>query len=136
MKTKSNVTVINEKITETNKLFVDRKKSSFEHGREREELIGQAIVAIGKECGIELENPLHMNSKGEYNLIVLKPGQNEMNKTGCGPFGEKFAALLNEFPFRNGILATSGYVQAESGWGWINHFDAEKLVANYVKNEG
>lgn len=87
----------------------------------REELLAQALRTIASDCGVELKEPLHIDSRGEVSVVAQS-----------GQYGEAFAAWLSDYPRRTGLAPTSCAVLPESNWCYINHFNLERLVRAYA----
>lgn len=112
--------------------------SAWDHGKTRENLIGQMLIATAQACGIELRHTgtLWMTSQAEYEITVDPVTSAYRNSRGapCGHFGQAFADLLSTVPTRTGIEAGQNKVLAENGWTRIFHFDAERMVTQFAEN--
>lgn len=109
----------------TQKDFAEGKISSFEHSRKREAALAKGLTAIALNYGVVLQQPLQIDSNGEFSIVAVKEGQDP--RYGCGQFGEKFAAALGK-NWRSGINTADFNMLPENGWCRLNHFEAEKIV--------
>jgi hypothetical protein len=100
--------------------------SSVEHARQRELALGQAVFALGEMHGIAFQQPLHIDSRGEFALVVMPPDGRDPAQ-GTGQYGEAFVGILNGHNPRTGAQPTR-HMSADNGWCRINHFDLERLV--------
>ncbi|MDO8416558.1 MAG: hypothetical protein Q7S87_10155 [Agitococcus sp.] len=110
---------------------VNQALSPVERGHQRGVAIGQALLALAAEHGVALEQPLSIDSRGEFRIFVEAP-------TGPGQpvateqrYGLKFASLLNKHNPRCGTTG-GAHLLASSSWCYLNHFDAERLVVAAV----
>lgn len=118
--------VEDEKLRVASEQFATGLVKSVPFSDVRGACLGVALHELAKHHGVELRGPLFIDSRGEFSLIVNPP--DGKNTTGsCGAFGQEFAALLNQYRPRTGIVA-GAVLEAESGWCWMNHFDVEKMV--------
>ena len=109
------------------------KLSSVAFADLRGNTIAQALKALAADLGVELETPLHIDSRGEFS-IVAKGG----NPPACGKFGEAFSHLLSKHKARTGTPGPNRLHEGD-GWCYLNHFNAEALikdVASLAKREG
>ena len=104
--------------------------SPLEFSREREALLAEGLNEIAEECGIKLQGPLHLNSRGEFPIYVENP-----EGSHCGAYGEQFAALLARHGIRFGQQECN-HASPTNGWGWMNHFAAERMVLAYHAEAG
>jgi hypothetical protein len=105
--------------------FANKEIKSVPYSRTRERLIHEGLIAIALRCDVTLSAP-GIDANGEYRLQALTtPPQGQV----CGPFGD-FAAMLNKHNPRCG-LQPGAHLEASSGWCYINHFDAERLVLEF-----
>ena len=102
-------------------------KSPLEESREREASIAQGLRDLAKQHGITLREPLVIDSNGEFSIQVSNGTDKDGHKDPCGEFGT-FADQLSRHSPRCGFVPTK-YLSPKNGWCRINHFDAEKLVA-------
>lgn len=98
-------------------------KTPLEIARIREHNIASGLLIIATKHGVNLRGPLHINSLGEFSLIADGP-----ETPYCGMFGT-FADILNDHNPRTG-LQSGAHIMPENGWCYLNHFDAERLVAS------
>lgn len=110
--------------------FNTGKIAAYPFSVQRGDLLGKALQCLAASHGVTLETPLHIDSRGEFSIVAL-PADGSSPKLGCGPYGEAFAAILNQHRPRQGI--NPGVVLPESGWCRMNHFEVEKMVLNQAK---
>lgn len=104
------------------KKFHTAEFSPLEHGRAREAAIIAGIEAIAASCGVNLQLPLSIDSRGDISIIAIPDSGN--NKKG---YGKEFADLLTLHQVRCGQFP-GAHMLPENNWGFLNHFAAEKLV--------
>lgn len=104
--------------------FAARELSSLEHSRAREAAISKALTALATMHGVVLQAPLQINSLGEYSITATEPGS--LYTKQCGHYGT-LAEVLNRHNPRCGAYGTTTLLP-ESGWCYMNHFDAERMV--------
>lgn len=97
---------------------------SLDHSRAREKHLAIALRELAKEYGARLQEPLHIDSRGDFSLIALRDGWTNA-LMGTAPFGG-FVELLNQHNPRTGTAP--GRLCEDNGWCYLNHFDAERLV--------
>lgn len=102
----------------------------LEFARVREESIGRALVAVAADCGVTLEQPVQIDSNGEYSVVVKQ----EATYSGWGQaqYGPTLAEVLNQHNPRTGV-APGACMAADNSWCHLNHFAAEALVMDYVQ---
>lgn len=117
------------KLRQANEDFKNGRLSSVAHGNTREAAIIAALTALARSCGVQLA-PMHrIDTRGELH-IVAQDGDKDP-RLGCGHYGKRFAALLTTAKPRTGVV--SGItLDANAGWCYVNHFEAEKLVLRYA----
>ncbi len=92
---------------------------------QRERILAAALDTLAADCGVRLQMPLQIDSRGEFSIVAVhEDGRN--TTYGCGPYGAEFAALLNQHKPRTGTLP--GDVLPENGWCYMNHFEVERMV--------
>ena len=106
--------------------FKEKEISSVAFSRLREAAIAQALNALATEQGVRLEAPLQVDSRGEFRVVALQP-KGGLCWPSTGTFGADFVKLINRHNPRTGIQAGATLLP-ESGWCYLNHFDAERLV--------
>lgn len=119
------------KLTELHKLFRDSKLSSVEFANLRETELGKALLALAKEHGVALEQPLQCDSNGEFSIVALNPNGTPTNM-GAGPFGKEFADLLNQYSPRTGVRP-GATLDERNGWCRMNHFEVEKMILDRLE---
>lgn len=97
--------------------FAAEKISPIQHADARERQIVLALNAMAADYGIDLKQPLRIDSRGEFYLIAK------------GGFGS-MAAFMNQHRPRTGVAAGATLLP-ENGWCYMNHFDAERMVQQY-----
>lgn len=98
------------------------------HSRAREAALCEALVQMAASLGCELDQPISIDSRGELRCITKGRGPWD---AGSGRYGTEFAAWLNSANPRTGV-APGAHLLPESGWCYLNHFEAEKLVQRYA----
>lgn len=121
-----------QKLHDVNMAFSRKEVSAFEHGRQREMALAEALFAAAKEHGVTLQKPLQIDSNGEFRIVAM-PADGGSPDYGCGPFGETFAALLGKFRPRTGIVHMAR-IEPENGWCRMNHFDVEALIGAHASS--
>lgn len=111
---------------ETLKDLPNQGLNPLQFARAREIAIIAGLKNLATSLGITFKTALQVNSNGELLLAVQKEDAGPM-ELACGAFGEKFAALLNQHRPRTGVPGPN-LMCPESGWCYLNHFEAEKLV--------
>lgn len=103
-------------------MFQASELSPLAHGRAREAAICAGIDAIATSFGVTLKRPLSIDSRGDISIVALaEPGKENKG------FGKEFADLLTFHQVRCG-QNPGAHLTPEAGWGFLNHFSAEKLV--------
>lgn len=101
-----------------------KELTPWEIGRLRESKLADGLRALAVRHGIKFREPLHIDSNGEFPLVVI--GTEE---PFCGQYGEKLARIIGAHRPRTGIHAQEGnYMLAENGWCYMNHFDVERML--------
>lgn len=121
-------------LTKANQEFASGELSSLDHSRAREACLSAALDEIAEDCGIKLQGPLQINSRGEFSLVALDPsGRDPL--LGAGQYGEAFANILSRYSWRCGTEAVPAgtKILPENGWCRLNHFEAEKMVTDYAR---
>lgn len=106
--------------------FAQRQIAPVPHSREREALLAKALRELARGFGITLQEPLQINSRGEFSLAVLRADGRDPHHAGTGTWGTEFVDILNRHEPRTGQLP--GVQDAHGGWCWMNHFQVEKMV--------
>lgn len=101
---------------------------SVPHSRQREAALCEALVQMAASLNCMLEHPISIDSRGE--LRVVTKGKT-LREAGSSPYGAEFVSWLNTANPRTGV-APGAHLLPESGWCYLNHFDAEKLVQRYA----
>jgi len=118
------------KLHDTNEAFSRNEITPWEHGRQRESALAEALFAAAQEHGVTLQQPLQIDSNGEFRIVAM-PADGSSPDYGCGPFGETFAALLGKFRPRAGIVHMER-MDPGNGWCRMNHFDVEAMVGAHA----
>lgn len=119
-----------QKLHDVNMAFARKQVSAWEHGRQRESALAEALFAAAQEHGVTLQQPLQIDSNGEFRIVAM-PADGSSPDYGCGPFGETFADLLGKFRPRTGIIHLAR-IEPQSGWCRMNHFDVEAMVGAHA----
>lgn len=116
-------------LTAANAQFKAGQSNSVAHSRLREAAIAQALNALATTQGVRLETPLQIDSRGEFRIVALQPKAG-LCWPSTGTYGSEFAKMLNRHNPRTGVQAGASLLP-ESGWCYLNHFDAERLVLEH-----
>lgn len=101
-------------LNQANADFASGKLKSVQHGDARENAICRAVMALATMLGSEIEPVNYFTSRAEVQIV--------------GNYSEDFANALNTHGNpRTGALP-GAVMTAGSGWCYVNHFDAERLV--------
>lgn len=101
--------------------------ASVPFSRLREEHLATALRELATLHGTALQLPLQINSNGEFSVVALQEGQTSA-RMGSGAYGS-FAEVLNPHRPRCGVFGSPpAQLEERSGWCYLNHFDAERLV--------
>ena len=123
-----------EALQQTHADFKASKLSPLEHSRQREAAITLALEQVALEHGVTLQTPLHIDSRGEYSVVALRPDGRNPAHYGSGLFVNGFNELLNAYNPRCGVSAGATLLP-ENGWCRLNHFDAERLVVAFCERQ-
>lgn len=96
----------------------------------RQDALARSLVALAEEHGVTLQQPLHIDTNGEYRIVAMPDDGSDL-RLGCGRYGAEFAAILNRHGPRCGV-ASGATLQPESGWCRMNHFEVEQMVRAYA----
>lgn len=113
--------------------FLSRELSPIGYKDERETHLASALRAMAECCGMTLEDPLHVNSNGEFSLVVANP-KGPARWYGSPPFGESFASYLTAHHARTGFPGPNT-IDPSNGWCYLNHFDAERMVNAFYDHQ-
>lgn len=117
-------------LTRFKREFAQMKLSPVGYKDLREPALGRAVVAMAKELGVTLQQPIYVDSLGEMSIVALKPAPADPRYDGCAEFGEAFAKALTEHQARTGVQPTT--ISACNGWCRLFHMQAEKMVLAYA----
>lgn len=92
----------------------------------RKQHLAAAVYALAKCFGVSLQQPLQIDSRGDFSVVVMPKEGLPAGHGAAGHFGD-FAAVLNQYQPRTGTVPGSTLC-AENGWCYLNHFSAEKMV--------
>lgn len=123
-----NVEFVNaaKELLEVNARYIAGQIKPVQLGQMRGEVLAKALQALAGECGVQLQAPLHIDSRGEFNIVALP--QNGMSpQYGAGQFGDRFIQLLNSYSPRTGVYGVATLLP-DNGWCYMNHIDVEKMV--------
>jgi hypothetical protein len=107
--------------------FATGKLSSVGHRDAREAALAAGLAAMAEDFGVKLQQPLHVDSRGELRIVALHP-DGRSPSMGCGQFGE-FAEKLSQHQARTGV--TPGRISPENGWCLMNHFDVSRMLMSH-----
>ncbi len=79
--------------------------------------LADGLRALATAHGVTFREPLQIDARGEFALIVERTG-----------YGEKLAALLSRHNARTGIRP-GAMLDALNGWCAMNHFDVERMLS-------
>ena len=113
-----------------NEKFKAGQLSPLEHGRQRGAAIAKALVNMAADCGVKLQQPVGIDSNGEFSIVVEQVRGREW---GNDVLGKLFAEILNQHNPRTGV-APGAIMLPENCWCRMNHFEVEKMVVSYVEN--
>lgn len=117
-------------LKQTNEDFSNGHTSSVAHGHTRSAALCAAVTAMARSFGVTLEPIGCIDARGELSIFAAATATE--GRTRSGRFGGPFATLLSESNVRTGIRPPA-HLASESGWCYINHFDAEKMVLRYAE---
>lgn len=117
-----------EALDAVNKAFAAGQLSSVEHSRKRESALCEALVQMAQSLGCDLELPISIDSRGELRIVTKGKG---LREAGSGQYGLAFSEWLNTANPRTGVQP-GAHLLPESGWCYLNHFEAERLVQRYA----
>jgi len=63
--------------------FVLGDISSLEHSRQREAALASALVAVAEDQNVLLQEPLHIDARGEYSIVALKAAGSNRSFFSC-----------------------------------------------------
>ena len=90
----------------------------LQESQRREDALREGLRSLAASEGIEFEGGLHIDSNGDFNLVVS-------NHRGFGP---RIAALLNlSGGARTGIFPTR-HLLPTNNWCRLNHFAAQSIL--------
>lgn len=112
-----------------NEKFARHEISPVAHAREREAAVAKALRAVAADHQVQLQEPLSIDSNGEFSIIALGD-DGQVTCRGGGRFGDAFAELLTRNRARTGWPGPN-VILGCNGWCRLNHFEAEKMVSTY-----
>lgn len=105
-----------QELRTTAEQFARGEIKALPYSRLREDALGKALDSLAKMFDVELEHPLHIDSRGEFRIVTT------------GSFGG-LAELLNRHSPRTGIRPGAVLLpDTNGGWCYMGHFDVERLV--------
>tara|TARA_B100001105_G_scaffold253545_1_gene247331 strand:- start:1843 stop:2886 length:1044 start_codon:yes stop_codon:yes gene_type:complete len=116
-----------EALIAANEQFAAGKLSPVGHRDAREAALASGLVAMAEDFGVKLQQPLHVDSRGELRIVALHP-DGRSPEMGCGQFGA-FAEKLSQHQARTGVAA--GHIAPENGWCLMNHFDVSRMLMSH-----
>lgn len=122
-----------QQLISANTQFAAGEIKSVPHADLRGAALATALQELATEHGVQLQLPLQINSRGEFSINVL-PDNGQSIQYGCGSYGAAFADILNRHNPRCG-LQPGAILFPESGWCWLNHFDAERMVLSVAQRQ-
>lgn len=111
-----------------NKIFAAGQIKPLQHSDLREKYLSAALNAMAGDFGVKLNQPLQINSNGEYAVTALPKDINH----DAGGFGQELSTVLNRHNPRTGVRPGATLLP-ENGWCYLNHFDAERMVFEYAE---
>lgn len=120
---KQEISTIITSLDDLNDAFSKGNIKSVAHGNSRITLLQKGLEALADAYDFPAD--VRYISTGEF---TFNGNRGKHKESPCAPFGKELANWLNTIPTRTGLEPKQGYVLPESGWLWINHFDAERLL--------
>ena len=117
-------------LLEVKNMWLRGELKPWPYAQERERLLNLSLAALAEDLGSRLKPIGRINVNGEVLISAAPEEEYAKYRDYCGKFGETFAKLLNSCTPRCGI-APGAIMHADSGWCYINHFLAEKMVMSY-----
>jgi hypothetical protein len=117
-----------EALAKANADFKAGKLSSVGFKDLREYYIPEALYQMAALFSIRLKEPLQVDSNGELMIVSV---------TSCAEvpqrvhFSQAYADILNQHNPRCGVQP-GAHILPENSWCRLNHFEAEKMVLNYL----
>lgn len=96
---------------------IDFPGSPWEQGRTREVALAQGLMRLAEKYEVEFEAPLHINSNGEFRLVLA----------GGARFGDELAGILSKYRPRCGVHPTN-HLDGMNGWCYMNHFNVQQML--------
>jgi hypothetical protein len=93
----------------------------------REAALAAGLRRLAKRHGIAFREPLQIDSRGEFPLVVSNGTPKDGPQDFCGQYGEALAAVISRHNPRTGRVPTS-YMSPENGWCRMNHFDVQAML--------
>lgn len=112
-----------------NESFKEGSMTSVAYSLMRSRALLDALRGVVFMHGVELEEPLQIDSNGEVSLIAKNPN-GPASIYGSGHFGKDLADLITEYRPRTG-QAYGANLSPENGWCKMNHFDVERMVVDF-----
>jgi hypothetical protein len=119
-------------IRQTHARFFAGEIKPVEHAHLREQHLRAALKTLAFSYGVSLQEPLQIDSNGEFSLVALKEGQ-DPRYYGSAAFGD-FVTILNPHRPRTGIAPSD--LSRENGWCLMNHFAVEEMVMQHAAIRG
>lgn len=88
----------------------------------REQALAEGLRRLAVKFGLTFQEPLQINSRGEFNLFL-----DHKNYTENPRYGEEFTKLLNKHSPRTGINPTK-HMDPMNSWCMMFHFDVARML--------
>jgi hypothetical protein len=105
----------------------------IQQGDAREAALADGLRELAACFGVTLREPLHIDSNGEFSLVVSNGTARDFAGDPCGQYGKEFADLIARYNPRMG-LTPSRFMSPENGWCRMNHFDAQTMLERFARD--
>lgn len=108
----------------------------FPQGKARGEALAEGLRILAARYGVKFREPLHINAKGEFFLVVSNGTERDGPNDPCGQYGEGLAALIGKHGSRTGAIyyGYHHHREASAGWCWMNHFAIQAMLEDAAAN--
>ncbi len=103
-------------LVETEQKRVSGDLTPVAAGAQRWDLLKEGILTLGETCGADLKLPVTQQAD-ELSVVC-----------NSGTYGKELSNILNNHYIRTGLVAKQGFTLPESTWGYMNHFEVEKMI--------
>lgn len=113
----------------------DASLSPLAYSRLREAALIDGLLLLAADFGVTLQKPVCIDANGELPIIATRLDDDGSPLptlyTGCAPYGDGFAQVLSKYRPRTGASPASS-ISGDNGWCYMNHFDVEQMLTEYV----